>query len=107
MSPFPEVNADSFYNQVLQSPLPVLLEFSAPWCAPCKRLDPILEQLVQEWEGRIGAARVNVDESSELAMQYHVMSVPTVILIKGGIEAARLTGLQSREKLVERFSPYL
>jgi thioredoxin 1 len=105
MSVFPEVGTDTFQTHVAQAALPVLVDFSAPWCAPCKRLEPILEQLSREWEGKAAFVKVNVDDSPELAMKYHVMSVPTVIMFREGKETARLVGLQTREKLAERFSP--
>ena len=105
MSDFPEVNADTFQYQVQESVLPVLVDFSAPWCSPCKRLEPILQQLSLEWESRVTFVKVNVDESPELAMKYQVMSVPTVIMFHQGKETARTIGLQTREKLVERFMP--
>jgi thioredoxin 1 len=107
MSEFFEVTADTFAQKVTQADLPVLLEFSAPWCNPCKRLEPVLEELGREWKGKVLLARVNVDENPELAMKHQVMSVPTVILMTPGKEVARLTGLQSRERIVERFSSHL
>jgi len=105
MSSFPQVTMDTFQSQVLEAAQPVLVEFSAPWCAPCKRLEPLLEQLSQEWEKKVAFVKVNVDESPDLAMKYQVMSVPTVIMFSAGKEDARLVGLQTREKLVDRFFP--
>ncbi len=105
MSSFPQVTMDTFQTQVREAALPVLVDFSAPWCAPCKRLEPLLEQLSREWEKKMSFVKVNVDESPDLAMKYQVMSVPTVIMFSGGKETTRLIGLQTREKLVERFFP--
>jgi thioredoxin 1 len=105
MSIFLEVNMDTFQTQVQEAKLPILVDFSAPWCSPCKRLEPILEQLSSEWAGKATFVKVNVDESPELAMKYQVMSVPTMIMFRDGQEVARLIGLQTREKLVERFMP--
>ena len=105
MSSFPQVTMDTFQSQVLEAAQPVLVEFSAPWCAPCKRLEPLLEQLSQEWEKKVAFVKANVDESPDLAMKYQVMSVPTVIMFSAGKENARLVGLQTREKLVDRFFP--
>ncbi len=102
-----EVFQDTFQKTVLQAEKPVLLEFSAPWCAPCKRLEPIIEQIAQEWVGRLMAAKINVDENASLAMQFQVMSLPTLILFDKGVEVTRVMGLQSREKLMERFFPYI
>lgn len=102
-----EVTSDTFQKTVLEADKPVLVEFSAHWCAPCKRLEPIVEQLSQEWVGRMATAKINVDESASIAMQFQVMSLPTLILFDKGKEVTRVMGLQSRDKLVERFSPYL
>lgn len=105
MSSFPEATVDTFQTQVHEAALPVLVDFSAPWCAPCKRLEPLLEQLSRDWESKVTFVKVNVDESPELAMKYQVMSVPTVIMFHEGKEITRLIGLQTREKLIERFLP--
>ena len=86
MSIFPEVNTDTTSNPRCRSgaALPVLVDSDAPWCSPCKRLEPILEQLSSEWAGKATLVKVNVDESPELAMKYQVMSVPTVIMFRDG-----------------------
>jgi len=96
---FLHVNEYNFKSEVLDSQTPVLVEFGAEWCQPCKRLDPILEQLSAGWKERVRVTRVDVDESGSLAMQMQVMSVPTLILFIKGSEAARLVGLQSPERI--------
>ena len=107
MNEFLAVNQDNFQSEVLQSGLPVLVEFGAVWCAPCKRLEPILLQLGEEWQGKVRIAKLDVDESSDLTMQFQVMSVPTLMLFQNGKVQQRLTGLQPRERLVEKLSPFL
>jgi thioredoxin 1 len=107
MSDFIEINEANFDLQVLKSVQPVVLEFGAVWCGPCKRLEPILKQLSQEWAGKARFAKVDVDQSSDLAIKYGIMGVPTVILFQNGEVQQRLTGLQSRERLIEKFQPYL
>lgn len=92
-----------FDTQVLNAPNPVIVEFGAAWCAPCKRLEPILETLAQEWAGKISVLHVDVEESPDIAMRYYVMNLPTMILFAGGKELERLVGLQSRERIVEKF----
>jgi thioredoxin 1 len=106
MSSFDTVNEENFGTQVLKSTLPVVVDFGAEWCGPCKRLDPILEKLNQEWDGKVRMVRVDVDINAEVAAQYQVMSLPTLILFKGGKEQERLFGLQSRERIIEKFSRY-
>jgi thioredoxin 1 len=102
-----EVNEGSFATQVLQSALPVMVEFGAAWCAPCKRLEPELEKLAAEWVGKITLAHVNIDQNPKLTGQLGIMGVPTVILFVGGKEMQRFTGLTSRDKIIQKFSPYL
>lgn len=105
MSRFIPVSEENFSQAVLQSNLPVLVEFSAEWCAPCKRMQPVLEQLAQEWNEKMRFAHVDVDMNANLAMQYNVMSVPTLILFHQGQPGERAIGLQQRESLVQRFTP--
>lgn len=88
------VPGDRFDATVLSSPVPVLVDFHAEWCAPCKWLDPILDALVQQSEGRFWIAKVDVDEAPELAARYKIGSVPTVILFKEGVEANRSVGVE-------------
>jgi thioredoxin 1 len=107
MSEFLAVNQDNFQQEVLQSSVPVLVEFGAVWCAPCKRLEPILLQLGNEWQGKVRIAKLDVDESADLTMQFQIMSVPTLVLFQHGKVQQRITGLQPRERLVEKFAPFL
>lgn len=107
MSEFLAVNQQNFQREVLESNLPVLLEFGAVWCAPCKRLEPILLQLGEAWAGKIRIAKLDVDESADLTMQFQIMSVPTLVLFVNGQPQQRVSGLQQRERLVEKFEPFL
>jgi thioredoxin 1 len=107
MNEMMQIDESSFQTQVIEAPQPVLVEFGAVWCAPCKRLEPILHTLANEWTGKMRLGKVDVDASTDLVMQYQVMSVPTLILFKGGQAVERLTGLQSREKIVDKFESYL
>lgn len=107
MSNLEKVSEADFEAQVLQAALPVILDFSAPWCGPCKMLDPIVEQLAQEWQGKATFRQVNVDENSNLAMQYGVMGVPTLILFVNGEAVQRITGYQPKDKIIAKFGSYL
>ncbi|MBO4474310.1 MAG: thioredoxin [Clostridiales bacterium] len=95
---------DNFDSEVLKSSLPVLVDFWATWCGPCQMLAPILEEFANENEGKIKVGKVNVDEARELAMEYRISSIPTLILFENG-EAKKMTlGLQTKEKLQEFIS---
>ena len=88
----------NFNEEVLQSDIPVLVDFWASWCMPCKMLTPVIEELAEEAEGyKVG--KVNVDEEPELARQYNVMSIPTVLVFKGGQEVKQSVGVQPKEAL--------
>lgn len=88
------VNTDqgNFEQDVLRSDLPVLVDFWAPWCGPCRMVAPTLDQLAQEMGGKVRIAKVNVDENQELAMQFRVSSIPSFILFKDGKVADRMLG---------------
>lgn len=107
MSQLIEVQKENFEDQVLKSELPVLLEFGAPWCVPCKSLEPILEKLQNEWNGKLVIRKAMVDDCTDLAMKYQVISVPTTILFIGGEEKIRFSGLQKPEKLRSGIEPFL
>lgn len=95
---------ENFEQEVLKSELPVLVDFWAPWCGPCRMLAPTVEEIAKEYDGKIKVGKVNVDDESELAKQFGIMSIPTVILFKNGQEAKKSIGLVEKEELVEMFS---
>lgn len=107
MSRLEEVSQDQFEQIVLKAALPVLVEFGAEWCGPCKRLEPELEQLAALWNGRMRLLHVDVDAAVELTTHFGIMSVPTTILFKGGQEVERLSGYQPRPKLIEKFGGHI
>ena len=86
-----------FADQVLASDQPVLVDFWAPWCMPCRMFGPVLDKVAKETEGAAHVVKVNIDEEPELASRYGVMSIPTVILFKDGKEIARKVGAQSTD----------
>lgn len=89
----------NFEKEVLESKIPVLVDFYSNYCPPCKMLEPIFEQLEEEFKGEIKFLRVNVDENRNLAIKYNIMGVPTLILFKDGEEIGRVIGLRRKEDL--------
>jgi thioredoxin 1 len=104
---FEPVTSANFQEQVIKSSVPVLVEFGATWCQPCKRLEPELEKLKMVWTGRVRIGKVDVDVDPDLAMQFQIMGVPTVILYKNGQARQRITGFMPVQKLIDKFEPYL
>lgn len=90
-----EVTAEMFEQEVLKSELPVVVDFYASWCAPCKMLAPIVDKLAVEFDGRVKFVKVNVEEEFLLADQYGIHGVPTLVLLRGGIVVDTLVGLVS------------
>jgi len=101
------VDETSFQNEVINSTQPVVVDFTAVWCAPCKMLDPVVSLLAQEWNGKVKVVKLDVDNYPELAMQYQVMGVPTLMLFVDGKPRERLTGYQPRERILAKFKPHL
>ena len=93
-----QLNAMNWNNIVLNSDMPVLVDFWAEWCGPCRMVGPIVEQLAQSLEGKVKVFKLNVDQNQEIAMKYNVQSIPSLVLFKNGNEVARIVGLSSKEK---------
>lgn len=91
---------DASAREAIQSGKPVVIDFWATWCGPCKMLGPTIEELADELEGKVVVGKVDVDENRDLAGEFGVMSIPTVIFFKDGKEITRLVGVQSKEKLL-------
>lgn len=101
------VSEGDFQAEVLKSNQPVLVDFTATWCGPCKMLEPVVKQLASQWDSRVKVVKVDVDQCQNLAMGFQVMGVPTLILFVEGKPVERTTGYQPREKLERKFQPHL
>src|SRR3990170_5327010 len=107
MSNLHEVNSESFDKEVLKSEKPVLVEFGAAWCQPCKILEPVLEELAKEWGETVKVAKLDVDEATQLTINYQVFSVPTTMLFKNGEVLERMVGYQPKERISGKVMPHL
>ena len=94
-----ELKENSFAAEVLGGDLPVVVDFYAPWCGPCKMLAPLLEQLAGEFKGRVKFTKLNVDDAPELAAQYKITGVPTIALFRGGQHVDSMVGVASAKAL--------
>lgn len=92
------LNDSNFNEEVLKSDKPVLVDFWAPWCPPCRALGPVIEELAGEYIGKVKVGKLDVDQSQQVASQFNIMSLPTVVLFKGGEPVKSLVGMQPKEK---------
>ena len=93
------ITKENFEEEVLRSDMTVLVDFWASWCGPCRMLAPIVAQIAEEQEGKVKVGKINVDEQQELAAEYRVMSIPTLIVFKGGEAVAQSVGVQPKEQI--------
>ena len=107
MAEITNVTEDTFENEVINASEPVLVDFSAVWCGPCKMLDPIVKQLAGDWDGKVKVVKIDADANPNILMQYSVLGIPTLLFFKGGEIKERITGYMPKDKLVAKFSPHL
>ena len=107
MAQLTKLESDNFETEALQSELPVLVDFSATWCGPCRALAPVVEELATEYSGRARIFSVDVDEAGDLATQYGVMSVPSLLFFKGGELVDRAVGALPKDELRSRLNRML
>lgn len=101
------VTDETFDSEVLRSGTPVLVDFWAPWCGPCRAVAPVVDAIAEEFAGRLKVVKVNTDESGEVAMKYGIMSIPTLMLFKGGEAVERVVGGRPKPELVKIVSRHV
>jgi thioredoxin 1 len=97
----------SFEEDVLKSDTPVLVDFWAPWCGPCRMLAPTVDAISEEYEGKVKVGKVNTDENPQIATQHQINSIPTMMIFKGGEVVERLVGALPKEKITEKLDAHL
>lgn len=101
------VTSQSFEREVLKSTTPYMLEFGAVWCGPCKRMEPEMEKLADAWTGKVSVGKIDVDEAADIAINYQIMSVPTVLLFVNGEPVERVSGYHPIEKIISKFETHI
>ena len=96
-----KVVTNSNFSEILSADQPVLVDFWATWCGPCRMLSPTVDEVAEEYDGRVVVAKCNVDDSDEIAMQYRVRNIPTLIFFKGGQQVDKLVGLVSKKEITD------
>ncbi len=107
MAELQSVNEQDFQQEVLDASLPVLVDFTAVWCGPCKMVDPIVKQLAGEWDGKVKVVKCDADQNPNILTRYGILGIPTLMLFKQGKVAERVSGYQPKDKLVTRMSPHI
>ncbi|MBI2417726.1 MAG: thioredoxin [Ignavibacteriales bacterium] len=102
-----EVTVANFEAEVLQSNVPVLVDFWAVWCGPCKAIAPIVEELAGEYQGKLKVGKVDVDSNNEIAEKYGVRAIPTLIIFKGGKEVDKIIGALPKQRIIQKLAPFL
>ena len=102
-----QVTGDTFEAEVLKSSIPTMVDFWAPWCGPCKAISPVIEELANEYDGKVKLVKVNVDDNPTIAAQYGIRAIPTLIFFKGGQQVNQITGAVSKAALAQALQKLL
>ncbi|OQX88129.1 MAG: thioredoxin [Candidatus Omnitrophica bacterium 4484_70.2] len=98
---------DNFKEEVINSELPVVVDFWAPWCMPCRMISPIIEEIAKEYEDKVKVGKLNVDEAPHTASFYGIMAIPTLLIFKGGEVKEKIVGVISKETLASKIASYI
>lgn len=107
MAELKHISEADFQSEVLEAEKPVMVDFTAVWCSPCKMLDPVVKELAEEWAESVKVVKLDIDNNPSLAMQYQVMGVPTLMLFVNGQISERITGYQPKDRILAKFGPHL
>ncbi len=107
MADIPKLDHITFEKEVLNSSVPVLVDFTAAWCGPCKMLEPVISQLSKDWAGKVMFFKLDVDDNNDLTMKYGVMGVPTLILFVNGSPVQRITGYQPKDRIINKLNSFI
>jgi thioredoxin 1 len=102
-----EIKEQNFTQEVLESPLPVLVDFWAPWCGPCRMVAPVVQEIAEQYEGKVKVVKVNTDENPQIASQYGIRSIPTLMIFKGGTKVDSMVGAVPKSTIAETLERYL
>lgn len=102
-----ELSDSTFKEEITKSEIPTIVDFWAEWCMPCKVIDPLIDKIADEFEGRIKFGKINIDENIEMATNFAVMNIPTLVFFKNGQETGRVAGVVSRETIIRKIQELL
>lgn len=102
-----DVNQAEWQSEVLGSEMPVLVDFWAEWCGPCKMIAPIVDEIAEQYDGKLRVVKLDSDANPDILMQYGIMGIPTLILFKGGEDVVRITGFKPKEKIVGKLLEHI